>query len=482
MERTGSSRHGPQAPAVERFEVVVVGGGIAGLTAAWRLRHRRVLLLEADDRVGGRMRSEPHGDYWLNYGAHLLPAPGSLVDSLVTELGLSSVPVWGSMMGLAVNSTKLTSGRVDTYPLRLPVPLRDRAAFARQGVRVRRAVQRYARVTRPRDGESPEDVRRRVLAYLDDRTFADLLGPMPASVAEIFSCAAHRATAELDELSAGCGIGLFALVWGGKGSLIARNLLGGTGRLPERLGDGLGDRVLTGAAVAAIAPAGDELVVSYDHAGATSAVRARHVVVAAPAPIAATLVSDVTPEASAALAQMRYGPFLSVAVATDETRPMPWDPVYAMATPGQPFDMFTNQAHALRSTSPRRPGGSLMLFAGGRRAGELSERPDDEIVARFVDGLDRLYPGAATVVAEARVHRWPLGNVFARPGRRHLQAPLEGALGPDRNLHLAGDYFAELGNLEMAAQTGAHAARRVEQALGVAESAPAPPPPTGVTA
>ena len=59
-------------------DVVVIGGGIAGLSAAWRLRHRDVLLLEADDRLGGRMRSDVRGDYWLNYGAHLFPGPGSL--------------------------------------------------------------------------------------------------------------------------------------------------------------------------------------------------------------------------------------------------------------------------------------------------------------------------------------------------------------------------------------------------------------------
>ena len=39
-------------------DVVIVGGGIAGLSAAWRLRHRDVLLLEAGDRLGGRMRSD----------------------------------------------------------------------------------------------------------------------------------------------------------------------------------------------------------------------------------------------------------------------------------------------------------------------------------------------------------------------------------------------------------------------------------------
>ena len=35
-------------------EAIVIGGGIAGLAAAWRLRHRDVLLLEARDRLGGR--------------------------------------------------------------------------------------------------------------------------------------------------------------------------------------------------------------------------------------------------------------------------------------------------------------------------------------------------------------------------------------------------------------------------------------------
>ena len=83
--------------------------GSPGSSAAWRLRHRDVLLLEAGDRLGGRMRSDPCGDYWLNYGAHLFPAPGSLVDGMARECGLETVPVTGGMMGLAVGSTLLTA-------------------------------------------------------------------------------------------------------------------------------------------------------------------------------------------------------------------------------------------------------------------------------------------------------------------------------------------------------------------------------------
>ena len=76
---------------------MIVGGGIAGLAAAWRLRHRDVLLLEAGDRLGGRMRSDPCGEYWLNYGAHLFPAPGSIVDGLARACGLETVPVTGTV-------------------------------------------------------------------------------------------------------------------------------------------------------------------------------------------------------------------------------------------------------------------------------------------------------------------------------------------------------------------------------------------------
>ena len=165
----------------------------------------------------------------MNYGAHLFPAPGSLVDALARECGLQTVPVTGGMMGIAVGSTLLTRGRVQTYPLRLPLSARERLAFATAGARLRRAVGRYKKNAAPRPGESSADVRARALAFEDDRTFAELLGPLPPAVEAIFSCAAHRATAELHELSAGCGIGLFAPVWSGRGSLIARNLLGGRG-------------------------------------------------------------------------------------------------------------------------------------------------------------------------------------------------------------------------------------------------------------
>jgi oxygen-dependent protoporphyrinogen oxidase len=428
-------------------DVVIVGGGIAGLSAAWRLRHRDVLLLEASDRLGGRMRSDPCGDYWLNYGAHLFPAPGSLVDRMATECGLETVPVSGGMMGLALDGTVIERGRVESYPLRLPLSVRERVAFAKAGLKVQLAVRRY------HAAESRYE-------FMNDRTFAEFLGPLPPKVREIFACAARRATGELDELAAGAGIGLFALVWAGRGSLIARNLRGGTGQLPAALGRELGQRARTRSPVDAVRPDGSDLVVSVGG----EEIRARQLIMAANAPYAAPLVAPIAERAADALAKLTYGAFLSVAIETGETTAMPYDDVYAIATPGRVFDMFTNQAHALR-TGPRRPGGSLMLFTGAQAAAALMRESDEAIVERFLADLHAMYPQTRGVIAGATVRRWELGNVYAGPGRGRLQGALEGALGPHANLHLAGDYFAELGTMESAAQTGLAAAERVDSRI-----------------
>ena len=248
-------------------EVVVVGGGIAGLSAAWRLRHREVLLLEAGDRVGGRLRSDPRGDYWLNFGAHLFPAPGSVVDTMAREFDLETVPVTGSMMGLAVDDTKLDRGRIETYPLRLPLSARERWAFAMAGLKVQRGVGRYHRLATRAAGETAADVRARVLAFEDDRWFAEFLGPLPPAVGEIFACAARRATAELTELSAGCGLGLFALVWARQGIADRAQPARGDRAAAEALGRALGDRVRTRCPGSrSSAPRASMCWVRYDHA------------------------------------------------------------------------------------------------------------------------------------------------------------------------------------------------------------------------
>ena len=134
-----------------RYEAVIVGAGIAGLTAAWTLRDRRILVLEATDRVGGRLRSEPRGTYWLNLGAHLFGGPRTLMGRLATEMGLETRPIPGNRMGIALRGRVFASGRPETYPFRLPLSLGARLSFAKAGLRLRAAAQEHIRVPRAPD-------------------------------------------------------------------------------------------------------------------------------------------------------------------------------------------------------------------------------------------------------------------------------------------------------------------------------------------
>src|SRR6266536_2634617 len=136
-------------------DVVVVGAGIAGLAAAWYLRDSDVLVLEASDRIGGRIRSEPRGPYWLNLGAHVFSGPGSATARLAEDAGVELASVPGELVAVELNGRIGAGGRPELYPFRLPLTPRERLALMRAGLRLRRAVAGYERVAAPRPGDTP---------------------------------------------------------------------------------------------------------------------------------------------------------------------------------------------------------------------------------------------------------------------------------------------------------------------------------------
>jgi protoporphyrinogen oxidase len=194
---TGAAK--PAGGAGEHHDVVVVGAGVSGLATAWHLRDLDVLVLEEAERIGGRIRSVRRGDTWLNFGAHVYGGDGTATDRLLRGLGVTALPLPGQLAALAY-AGKVVTSPVETYPFRLPLPARSRAALIRAGLRLRYDVARYDRMIRPRPGESAAERQDRVVNFMDDESFSDRIGPLPPDVDAMFRCTLTRSSGEPEEL------------------------------------------------------------------------------------------------------------------------------------------------------------------------------------------------------------------------------------------------------------------------------------------
>ena len=442
-------------------EVVVVGGGIAGLAAAWSLHDRDVLLLESSNRLGGRIRSERRGDYWLNFGAHVFGSPESASGRVLAALGVTAKPVPGRLGGVSLNGKAVTSGPVATFPFRLPMSFGSRVSLVKAGLRLRFAVRKYAAIAAAREGEPPAERQRRMLEFLDDIPFTEFIGPLPEDVDVLFRSTLTRSSGEPEELSAGYGIGYFHLVWN-RSQGLSRNILGGSGAVIEALAQTLSGRVRTGARATAVWREEQGVGVRYVEGGLEHEIRARSAVVAAPAYAARGIIHELPADTAAALEAIPYGPYVVGAILTGEKTPMPWDDIYALATPKRSFSMLFNTANVLRRPGePRKPGGSLFVYAAAGFARRLAGLDDATVMGRFRADLEDLYPELRDIIQEIVIQRWERGLPFPRPGRSRLQRALTRSLAP---IYLAGDYLGTW-YTETAVQTAVDAAAAIRRQL-----------------
>ena len=282
-----------------------------------------------------------------------------------------------------MNGKFIRSGRIETYPLRVPMPLSARAAVMTTGIKVAAAVARYARVVRQRPGESAASRQQRIYDFENERSFADFVGDLPADAAALFKTTVTRSAGEMDEISAGAGIGYFGMIWNiGQGGL-NRGIVGGPSTLTEAVSVALGDRVELGAEVQEIVNRPDSVVVRYRQDGIDREVEARCVVLATPATVAHRVAVDLPTDVRDALGKVVYGPHVSAAFLTDETSAAPLGRLLRHRLPqalvrhrAQPGEH--RPGHRVRSSARRQPDDVLPGPPGPGAAGLLrrGDRPD----------------------------------------------------------------------------------------------------------
>ena len=290
------------------MRVVVVGGGLTGLTAAWCLReHAEVTVLEAADRTGGQIRTIDLAGARLDVGADAMLARQPEGVELARELGLGddlveprTGAVWLWVRG---RLRPLPEGTVMGAPT-------DPVALARSGVVPPAGLVRAAlEPLLPRralggDRSVGDLVTERYGRAVTDLLVDPLLSGVYAGSIDRLSAAATAPplwAAARDHRHLTAGLRAHRRRTSGTAGPVFQTVRGGLGRLVAALADALGERVRTGVAATGLERFGE----AWRVATTDGPLEADHVVIALPAAPAAQLLSAAAPDVAGALGEFR---------------------------------------------------------------------------------------------------------------------------------------------------------------------------------
>jgi protoporphyrinogen/coproporphyrinogen III oxidase len=475
--------------ADERPHVVVVGGGIAGLAAAFFLKDApvRVTVLEGGSRIGGKLSASEIAGVMVDEGAEALLARRPEGIDLITATGLE-----GGLVPAGVTSSAIYSrGELRPLPRRqfmgVPADLDELAATGVvSAAGVARAKDEAVLAGGEGDTSVTDYIGRRLGAEVVDRLVDPLLGGVYAGRSADLSFRATlaplAAAVRQHEALTDAVTSLLppppppAPDPGRKPAPVFVSLASGIGALPEAVAKASGAEIRAGAMVRELArtPGGWRLTIGS--AADPEYLEAAAVILAVPAAPAARLLSTAIPAASAGLAQI---PYASMAIITLAFRAADFPGAQLKrsgylvpAVDGRVVKAATFSTvkwpHLARASAAEAGGrdAAHVVRCSVGRAGEVAvlQRDDRELAGLAAGELGEAIGLTAAPVA-SRVSRWGGGLPQYNVGHLDRVAAIRSAVAAHPGIAVAGAAYDGVG-IPACVATARSAAGQVLRYLG----------------
>lgn len=413
--------------------VVVVGGGIAGLTAALRLTAHparpQVVLLEGSEQVGGKLRSAEIAGVTLDVGAEAMLARRQEALELAAEVGLGDELTHPAHVTAGIRAR----GNLRPLPARMVqgVP-GDLDALRATGILDDSELGALSALHKAPGDTVEEDVS--VGGYLRPRVGSPILDRL------VEPLLAGVYAGRVDELSLRAVLPQFAAALEGRNVFdlaaeaaarpsaegpVFAGLPGGVSRLATAVAAAsrdAGAELRTGSMVRELRVIGTDqhptrtgrpaFELTVGPTRAAEPVVADAVLIACPAVPAARLLAGVAPGAARALGNIPYASMAVVTLAVRAGTPLPGSGFLVAAGELPTIKAATFSASKWPWLAESQPDGIVLLRASVGRFGDehLLQREDAELVRLAVADLDRVLvdagSGALGPVVDSAVTRW----------------------------------------------------------------------------
>jgi oxygen-dependent protoporphyrinogen oxidase len=470
-------------PVAGRRTVVVVGGGVTGLAAAYELSTAgptmRVTVLEGSDRLGGKVQATPFaGLASVECGADMFLARTPAAVELASDLGLADDLVAPVSLPAFVWSRgelhQLPPGLVLGAPARLAPMVRSRLLSWRG--KARAAVEPLLPRWHP-GGDEGDTLGLAVRARFGDEVLDRLVGPLIGGInagdpdrLSLRAVTPQIADALAEHRSLLVGLRAQARAAGAAGQAPASPFLaprGGVSVLVERLHEAVsagGGEVRTATPVAALERRDGRWIVQ-PASGPPS--QADAVVLTVPAPDAATLLGPLSPEGAAALRTITAASVAMITLAVPDgaiTRPVA---ASGYLVPRSEQRTITACSWGSSKWAEWRVPGQMVLRISAGRVGDerALDLSDDDLLAAVLSDLDH-HIGLRGQPTATRITRWWQAMPQYAPGHVARVDALTATLARDApGLWLAGAAYRGLGLPACIAQ-GRAAARAALATVG----------------